>query len=106
MGRGSSQRTRSSPTASQFSWRCLSSPGPRPPGRGLIYWSHRGTGTIGRANLDGTGVDPSFFDHRAVAMTVDARHIYWSHGGDDGAVRRAKIDGTGVDPKFITGLVP
>ena len=107
MGRGSSKRTRPSPTAFAILLALLILPlvlAPR--AEAYIYWSHVGTGTIGRANLDGTGVDPSFFDHRAVAMTVDARHIYWSHGGDDGAVRRAKIDGTGVDPKFITGLVP
>ena len=44
-----------------------------------IYWPH--FGDIGRANLDGTGIDPSFISASPLpfvgAMVVDADHIYW-----------------------------
>jgi virginiamycin B lyase len=96
-----------------------------------IYWVSRladdsvdytrrpGTGAIGRANLDGTGVDENFitglsFPGRALA--VDGAHVYWtgyshdpvqSFGGPASLSRigRANLDGTGVDESFITGPV-
>jgi hypothetical protein len=68
-----------------------------------IYWTSDG---IGRANLDGTGVDRSFIDLPRVerSVAVDAEHIYWASGGD--AIGRANLDGTGVDENFISGIAP
>jgi len=54
---------------------------------GHIYWANPdrfgGEGTIGRANLDGTGIEPSFIDHivNAQAISVDAAHLYWASSG-------------------------
>jgi hypothetical protein len=85
-----------------------------------IYWteifSHLGfaDGSIGRANLDGTGVDESFIDvftEGAVptGIAVDANHIYWSQTGGIGpdstqtpAIGRANLDGTGTERVFIS----
>ena len=70
-----------------------------------IYWapSLPSQGLIGRANVDGTGVDGSFitgldFGDNFTNLTVDASHIYWA-GGD--GIGRANLNGTGVDESFI-----
>ena len=48
-----------------------------------IYWINPDSGTIGRANLDGTGVDQSFITGAAppVSVAVDAAHVYWTDAG-------------------------
>ena len=58
---------------------------------------------IGRANLNGTGVNPSFIGDLGsfTGLAVDAEHIYWTGRATLG---RANIDGTGVEPTFIGGL--
>jgi virginiamycin B lyase len=85
-----------------------------------IYWTevvaHAGfdpTGSIGRANLDGTGVERQFitgFTEGAVptGLAVDANHVYWSQNGgirpnstQIPAIGRANLDGTGVNRAFI-----
>jgi hypothetical protein len=66
-----------------------------------IYWS--GGSTIGRANLDGSGVNSAFISGiRPFSVAVDGAHIYWADH-DAGAIGRANLDGTGVTPRFITG---
>lgn len=75
-----------------------------------IYWAN-GSGAIGRANLDGTGVNESFISGIiAEALAVDGMHIYFANGfGGSPAVgpstetvARAKLDGTGVNTNFIS----
>jgi virginiamycin B lyase len=68
----------------------------------FVYWSNFGTNTIGRANLDGTGVDQSFVPRadEPCGVAVDASHVYWA---DTDAVGRANLDGSGADQSFITG---
>jgi uncharacterized protein YjbI with pentapeptide repeats len=78
-----------------------------------IYWSNpyfalagRGDNTIGRANLDGSGVDKSFITvpNSAVVLglAVDYQHIYWANSSA-GTIGRATLDGSNVNPNFITG---
>ena len=47
-----------------------------------IYWSNLNAGTIGRANLDGTGANQSFINlglgARVFGLAVDSQHIYWT----------------------------
>jgi hypothetical protein len=74
-----------------------------PRAEAFVYWT--GSGAIGRANLDGTGVDESLIDLRRddpASVAVDARHIYWIQA--DG-IGRANLDGTGVDTEFIPGSI-
>ena len=70
------------------------------------------TGTIGRANLDGTGVDPDFISGigNPHGVAVDGAHVYWDDthttvtptGSEaDFAIGRANLDGTDVDQSFI-----
>ena len=72
-----------------------------------VYWANSGTGTIGRANLDGTGVNQSFITGAGspAGVAVDGQHVYWANSGN-GTIGRANLDGTGVDQSFITGASP
>ena len=60
------------------------------------------TGTIGRANLDGSGIDQNFITgaNEPSGMAVDAAHLYWANGGFN-AIGRANLDGSGIDQTFI-----
>ncbi len=48
-----------------------------------IYWSnaHDAPNAIGRANLDGTEVDPQFIPSAGEGcdIAVDQSYVYWSH---------------------------
>ena len=58
---------------------------------------------IGRANLDGSGVNHDFIIQATCGSpAVDAKHIYFSYvRGRYADIARANIDGTGVDRSFI-----
>ena len=67
-----------------------------------IYWTNfTGTGgSIGRSDLDGSGVKKRFIKRGKPAdIAVNDRHIYWTRS--DGMIGRARLDGTGVDPDFF-----
>jgi hypothetical protein len=75
---------------------------------GHIYWINAFSHTIGRSNLDGTGVNPNFITNvtEGCGLAVDGGHIYWGQSDVNtgaGMIGRANLDGTGVDPNFITG---
>ena len=79
-----------------------------------VYWAYRRStdpfsftyvSAIGRANLDGSGVDSNFISGLpgyGGGLAVSAQHVYW--GNDSGGVGRANLDGTGVDQSFVTGI--
>ncbi len=80
---------------------------------GHIYWSTeevippiRSWGYIGRANLDGSGVEPSFINTEGGSgLAVDEAHIYLSwafDGAGSGTIGRANLDGSGVEPYFVS----
>jgi hypothetical protein len=73
------------------------------PGAGAyVYWVNMNS--IGRANLDGTGVDQNFIPSASngeCGMAVDAAHIYWTYGNT--AIARANLDGSEMNLSFITG---
>ena len=68
-----------------------------------LYWANASTNTIGRANLDGTGVDQSFITgaSQPLGVAVDANYVYWANNVS-GTIGRANLDGTGVNQSFIT----
>jgi virginiamycin B lyase len=70
---------------------------------GFVYFPETGLGTIGRANLNGTGVNLTFISglDQPQGMAVDSAHIYWVT--PLATVARANLDGTGVDQSFIFG---
>ena len=63
-----------------------------------------GGNTIGRANLDGSGVNQNFITgaNDPFGVAVDGGHVYWANLGS-GTIGRANIDGSGVNQSFITG---
>ena len=76
-----------------------------------IYWTTQYT--IGRAELDGTDIEPSFISGAYGAYTtdvaIDAGHVYWGQSsstsqGDvyDARIGRADIDGTNVNQIFVS----
>ncbi len=70
-----------------------------------VYWAEGGgfeATTIGRANLDGTGVDPNFIGglDGPCGVAVDGQHLYWGSVGTS-SIGRANLDGTGIDQSFI-----
>jgi hypothetical protein len=79
-----------------------------------IYWTNFGglstgspPGTIGRANLDGTGTNPQFITgaHNPAGIAVDATHIYWANYGS-GTIGRANLDGTATNQSFVRRAGP
>ena len=67
-----------------------------------IYWTNAETGNIGRANIDGSGVDHTFITGGTFPfdVTVDDNYVYWSNYGTT-TIGRAGLDGTGVNQSFI-----
>jgi hypothetical protein len=67
-----------------------------------VYWTEGSS--IGRANLDGTGVNQGFIGgtSNAQGITADGQHLYWANSGP-GTIGRANLDGTAVDQNFIAG---
>ena len=76
-----------------------------------IFWPNLTAGTIGRANIDGTGVNQSFITgiDAPSGITSDGTYLYWTTGGlndtfGTGGIARAGMDGvTGRNNTFITG---
>lgn len=71
-----------------------------------IYWTVWAVGIVGRADVDGSNVDPWFISgwyDDVYAVAVDAFHIYWTNWYA-GAIGRADLDGSNVDPYFIAGV--
>jgi streptogramin lyase len=68
-----------------------------------VYWANQ-SGSIGRANLDGTNPDGAFIGggSQPIGVAVDGQHVYWTNAGS-GTIGRANLDGSGVNESFITG---
>jgi streptogramin lyase len=76
-----------------------------PAAHAFIYWGDVGNNRIGRANNDGTGVDPNFIQagNQPSALAVDGAHIYWVNSAGN-SIGRANVDGSGVESNFIAGI--
>ena len=74
---------------------------------GHVYWANNGAGTIGRANLDGTGANQGFISGAdgPFGVAVDSGHVYWTNF-NTGTIGRANLDGTAANQGFITGAGP
>ncbi len=76
-----------------------------PAANAYIYWTDSFNGTIGRANLDGTGANQSFISGLSFVsgLAVDGSYIYFSLPGTD-SIARADLAGFFADYSFITGV--
>jgi virginiamycin B lyase len=81
------------------------------PAHGYVYWANEfnpGTsgGSVGRANLDGTGPDSTFITNgaaSAIGIAVNGGYIYIAKQ-NQGTIARAPLDGSApVDTSFVTG---
>ena len=92
----------------------------------FVYWTNipnlpGGPSAIGRANLDGTGVDSNFIPVSTVSaypadLALDAEHVYRAAACyqdppgtppcTSGAIRRANLDGRGVEQSLVGGIDP
>jgi hypothetical protein len=76
-----------------------------------VYWTNagdgkKGSGTIGRAKLDGTEADQELIEGATdpQGIALDSEHVYWANAGEEDATRtigRAKLDGTEATQTFI-----
>ncbi len=72
-----------------------------------IYWANNASGTIGRANLDGTDITQDFIPNAGTTpcgVAVDGSHIYWANSFGGSTIGRANLDGSDVQPSFISDL--
>ena len=81
-----------------------------------IYWpnldaSIAARGTLGRAAIDGSRVQPKWLTTRGAGVlgnwgvAADETHVYWTSSdpaGGKGYIGRVRADGTGMRPKFLT----
>jgi hypothetical protein len=67
-----------------------------------IYWQHDGN-EIGRANLDGSGVDPNFISATtsSCGLAADSNFLYFLNTGGT-RIGRASLDGSSVAPDFAS----
>ncbi|HEX6020662.1 MAG TPA: choice-of-anchor D domain-containing protein [Solirubrobacter sp.] len=71
-----------------------------------VYWVGTGGDSVGRANLDGTEVNPSLISglRDPSNLTVRGGHVYWANAID--SVGRGVVDGTGKKNDFMSALHP
>ena len=72
-----------------------------------VYWttsgpSGQGGTTIGRADLDGSGLNASFIMGAANpgALAINSSHIYWANDGT-GAIGISDLNGSDANPAFL-----
>ena len=74
-----------------------------------MYWSRTNppAGTIGRANLDGSGADQGFITgaNTPHGVAVDGAHVDWTNRNGN-TIGRADLAGTNVDQAFIRTFQP
>jgi sugar lactone lactonase YvrE len=73
-----------------------------PDARAYIYWTNGDGGTIGRANLDGSGANQNFIvnSNRPYGVAVDGAHVYWANYSGE-TIGRANLDGSAADQGFV-----
>ena len=70
----------------------------------FVYWASAGQTTIGRAKLNGSGVNNAFIAglSNVHGVAVDSAHVYWTQGsGATSSIGRANLDGSGKNPNFV-----
>jgi hypothetical protein len=70
----------------------------------FVYWANDSESTIGRAKINGAGVNNAFITglDNVHGVAVDSKFIYWTQGvGGTSSIGRASLDGSGANPNFI-----
>ena len=69
----------------------------------FVYWANAGQTTIGRAKINGTGLNNSFIGglSNLHGVAVDSKFIYWTQGsGATSTIGRANLDGSGAESEL------
>jgi hypothetical protein len=80
-----------------------------------LYWSDEHEHpAIGRARVDGTGLQPALFQPEPATpdrpamnvflLGVAQGHLWWDNGYGTGSVGRAGLDGSDPEPAYLTGV--
>jgi hypothetical protein len=73
---------------------------PRNANGNFVYWSNSQGTSLGRAKINGTGLNNSFVPAtNPFGVGVDSRFVYWAQPNSIG---RANLDGSGVNQTFVT----
>lgn len=80
-------------------------------GSAYIYWAlpgHSNTsdfGSLGHANLDGTGATDNYVTGTASAwdLAIDGSHMFWTNLGTQ-SIGRADLDGSNANPRFLPNV--
>jgi hypothetical protein len=70
----------------------------------FVYWTNQGPGsTVGRAKINGTGLNDNFITglSNPQGVAVDSKYVYWAEAGMN-RIGRANLDGSGVTPSFVS----
>src|SRR5689334_520787 len=75
-----------------------------PSAHAYVYWVPLfGAPAIGRANLDGSTINPRFLLVDASrGLVADGSHLFW---GTDSGISRANPDGSDIHTNLIVGLI-
>ena len=67
----------------------------------FVYWTVPDANAIGRAGMNGTGVDQTFITglQGVQGVAVNSAGIFWTNT-DTGSIGRANLDGTGINQNF------
>jgi len=70
-----------------------------------VYWAEPSRRSIGRVDLDGSGVEYDFLAglENPCGIAVDGTSIYWAEE-EGGQIGRADLDGGAVDRDFVDGI--
>jgi len=77
-----------------------------------LFWANRRQDSIGRAGLDGSGVDNLFIRTPSgsypCGVAIDDAYVYWANHGYETrgtTIGRAKLDGSSVEGAFVGGAL-
>ncbi len=73
----------------------------------FVYWTNDPGNSVGRAKINGTGLNDNFITglNRPIGVAVDSKYIYWADWNAN-QIGRANLNGTGVKLDFIPGVHP
>jgi hypothetical protein len=74
----------------------------------FVYWANDNQTSIGRAKINGTGVNNNFITgvNGVHGIAIDSKFIYWTTLSNAvSTIGRANLDGSGVNNQFITADV-
>jgi streptogramin lyase len=73
----------------------------------FVYWTVPNANAIGRAGMNGTGVNQTFIQglHGPEGVAVNSAGIFWTNAAS-GTIGRADLDGQNVNRNFIGGASP